>query len=242
MGIVADSGGGATNLTSGVGNYYGAVVVQVGSLYWVAAGRMGPFIETMLTSGGTPSGLDLAATTAVADDGGNYYLGSITICQNGMGAAGCQAYTSANTSNFVVAGGYLYWTDDTADVVRRCAVGSPCSSPTQIASTSSNPQGLAVDGTNVYWLDSGGLKQCNVNGCANSPLLLSAGATGTGPAANDAAYVYWISGSTINRATVGSVGSQTAIAMSQVGAANVTVDSTSVYWSLSSGAIMKLGK
>jgi hypothetical protein len=109
-----------------------------------------------------------------------------------------------------------------------------------VFSPTTSPAGLAVDGTNVYWLDGAGLQQCPVGG--GTKVTLAPGASGVGPAANDGANVYWAGQNDVYRAAVGVASSQATIATSQFGVTNVIVDAASVYWNVSTGAIMRLGK
>src|SRR5262249_5590863 len=99
MGVVA----GGNNLTNGTGNYYGQLALAAGSLYWIAAGKNGPFAETMPAAGGTPTGLKLASFSGIADDGANYYLAtgtSILVCGNN--SVSCQTYVASSTGTNLV--------------------------------------------------------------------------------------------------------------------------------------------
>jgi hypothetical protein len=122
----------------------------------------------------------------------------------------------------------------------RCAAGSTCAGASTVSSAST-PTGLAVDSTNVYWLDGGGLHQAPIGG--GSPTTLVAGASGVGPAGNDGAFVYWSGQNTVYRAHVGTAGAQaTPIASSQFGVTYIIVDPANIYWNVSTTAIMRLPK
>jgi hypothetical protein len=234
--------GGGTNLTNGTGNYYGPLTLIAGSLYWIAAGKSGPFAESMPTSGGAPSGLKLGGMVGIAADGTSYYLttgSSILICA--VHTATCQTYVASNTgTSMAVAGSFLYWTDPGSSAVKRCALGGTCAAPTTVYSPTTSPAGLAVDSTNVYWLDGSGLQQVSING--GTAKTLAPGANGVGPAANDGAGVYWAGQNSVYRASVGVASSQTTIATQQLGVTNIIVDAAAIYWNDSTGAILRLGK
>jgi hypothetical protein len=238
MGVVA----GGTNLYNGTGKFFGAMVAGVGSLYFIAASLGHPFVMGMPTSGGTPTGYAMSPMSAIADDGSNYYYTQgtfIEMCTNGT--ATCQKFVTSSTStNIVAAGAYVYWTEPSTNSVLRCAVGAVCSSPSTVYSPTTNPGALAVDGTNVYWLDSAGLQQVPIGG--GTEVTLAPGASGVGPAGNDDAHVYWAGQNNVYRATVGVASSQQTIATSQLGVTNIVVDAASVYWSVSTAAIMTIGK
>jgi hypothetical protein len=235
MGVV----GGGTNLYNSTGNFYGAMTEVGGTLYWVGAGKLGTFELSMPTSGGTPAGGKLSPITAIADDGAEYYLTNgtnILSCSNGTTT--CSTFIASATSNIVAAGTFLYWTEPSA--IMRCAAGSTCAGASTVSSAST-PTGLAVDSTNVYWLDGGGLHQAPIGG--GSPTTLVAGASGVGPAGNDGAFVYWSGQNTVYRAHVGTAGAQaTPIASSQFGVTNIIVDPANIYWNVSTTAIMRLPK
>lgn len=238
MGVVA----GGANLYNGTGKIFGQIAAGGGSLYWITASLGHLFVFSMPTSGATPVGLAQGSMTAIADDGANYYIttGSyINSCANGTTT--CQKFVTSSTSNNIVASGtYVYWTEPSTNSVLRCTAGTVCSSPSTVYSPTTSPGGLAVDGTNVYWLDSAGLQQVPVGGGAK--VTLAAGATGVGPASNDGAHVYWAGQNNVYRATVGVASSQQTIATSQLGVQNIVVDAASVYWSISTGAIMTIGQ
>jgi hypothetical protein len=240
VGVVANG----TNLYNTTGKVYGNIAAGVGSLYWIAASTGHFFVDSMPTSGGTPGGLYAGSMSGgITDDGLNYYVTTgtrIDSCANGT--ATCTTFVTSSTSDRIVASGaYVYWTEPSTNSVMRCdATSSMCSSPATVSSPTTSPGGLAVDGTNVYWLDSAGLQQAPVGG--GNKVTLAPGATGVGPAANDGAHVYWAGQNNVYRATVGVANSQQTVATSQLGVGYIVVDAASVYWNVSTGAIMTMGK
>jgi hypothetical protein len=92
--------------------------------------------------------------------------------------------------------------------------------------TLNNPQGIAVDDTNVYYSETGIWQVAKTGGspqnlAADSPQFL----------ALDDAYVYWNGGASIRRVAKGGGGTVTAVVTpSQSPVGGVAVDATNVYW------------
>jgi hypothetical protein len=110
---------------------------------------------------------------------------------------------------------------------------------------------LAVDSTNVYWVEmgtygsgdgtgNGSLMQCALGGCA-APTVLATGLPLPDLIAADGLHVYW-SGSFVGveRCGLGSCSPQSTVAPSDPsGIASFVVGATSVYWVTGWGALMR---
>lgn len=81
--------------------------------------------------------------------------------------------------------------------VRGCSVNGCMAGPTSYAIGLTNPRGIAVDATNIYYATAtyggvtGGIWSCAVAGCNGSPALLADAGIPFGVAV-DSTYVYWV--------------------------------------------------
>jgi hypothetical protein len=103
----------------------------------------------------------------------------------------------------------VYWTEYGTDTgsadgkLRACPLGGcPDAGPIDYATGQSNPQGIALDGQNVYFGTAGGLLWCPLAGCpGGTPNLLAAAEQPFGITIAGG-YVYWTEQGTIHNATV----------------------------------------
>jgi hypothetical protein len=240
-----------------------ALVLNGGTVYWASLNtQVHPSINHLHTCatdgcGSSPvTAGSMRMTGAFAANSSNFYWAgtnasgqpAIMFCTPsldncGLGAATPPQYALANASHAVAWASILYWTDTSLAQVVKCtaANASGCTSTSLVANTSTNPSVLTVDGTNVYFADSSGVRQCAVGGCA-SALTLGAGQQNANSIAYDATYVYWANSTSIMRATIGVMNSGTVIAQNQTNAATIGVGNKGVYWSVQDGAIMMLAK
>jgi hypothetical protein len=123
--------------------------------------------------------------------------------------------------------------------------------PITIASGEPDLGAIAVDATNVYWVNDGAtgtVKTCPASGCAGSPKTIASMQDHPRAIAVDGTNVYWANyGSTTNDGTVMKVpipgGNLTVLASNQGQPNNIALDTNNVYWSnANTGAYWKVSK
>jgi hypothetical protein len=87
------------------------------------------------------------------------------------------AMSSYAWSDWIAVGSQdVYWTDATAGTVVHCPLNASCQ-PTFIASGEGEPEGIGLDSTNVYWVDSSSpaafVKKCPLMGCTGSSFIVA---------------------------------------------------------------------
>jgi hypothetical protein len=126
--------------------------------------------------------------------------------------------------------------------------GMPCAGPegiVMLASVPNGPQGLAVDGKNVYWTTfDGTVAKCGVCGCDGVPTILATNQVSPGAIAVDATNVYWgtewpgtgssATGTVATCPIDGCDGPPTILATGQ-SPSSIAVDATNVYWTQDPG-------
>jgi hypothetical protein len=155
----------------------------------------------------------------------------------------------------------LYWSNSgatgTDGLVVKCSIRfcgrssldpSIIETPTQLAMGQSNPLGVALDATNVYWANSGTgtngqIMKCAIGGCGMAPTVVASGLVFPNEVAVSGASLYWtnsgtssatgglvLDGSVMTCPVSGCVGSPTILASNQANPEGIAVDSTGVYW------------
>jgi hypothetical protein len=102
---------------------------------------------------------------------------------------------------------------------------------TQLATSNRSGIGLsqlAVDSTNVYWVDGSSVLMVGVDGGA--VVTLVSGTPGVGPVAVDSTNVYWTTASAVMKAPLAGGPSTTLTASQNSQGYSMTVDGTNVYW------------
>ncbi len=124
---------------------------------------------------------------------------------------------------------------------------SSCTTPQLLATTTGFIGGLTVDVSQVYWTTAsqvgapGQLLACPVNGCpSGGPIVLATVPANGGDVASNGPLIAWIAGNQVLLCTAGDAcPDPTVLATDSAGPLDLTMDSTSVYWTTTDGAVHK---
>lgn len=178
------------------------LAVSSGTLYWTDAadGIVGSCLLADCASGSTRAWSYQGAPSPILAVGGDVYftafVGDLAHCT----AARCPCDlttiwrgtgTEAQTAALAADATSLYWTISNpggAGSVFRCSRSDCAATAVALADGLNAPRGIATDGTNVYWSESGTIYRCAADGCGGSPTVF--GAAGGPAVAVDANHVY----------------------------------------------------
>ena len=133
------------------------------------------------------------------------------------------------------------------DCLGGACVAGACQ-PFALASNQQDPYDLAIDGTNVYWVDNtstGTVNACALTGCNNTPTVLATGQNGPTGITVGGSVAYWVNigvgvngGSVMSCATTGCANQPTPLAtnLNSPTAIAVATDGNA-YWTGSSGTM-----
>jgi hypothetical protein len=183
-------GGGASGVTSAAGSVYWTEydVAEVGRCPPNGCRTASPFAKTT----GGPLGI-------VHDVSTLYWIsvnGDLFSCPvSGCPASGptlLMTPTAAGSEALAVDDQNIYWTNGNPagyGSVMQCAKASCGTTVTVLASGRSSPMGIAVDATDVYWVESG-IYKCAIGGCGGTPTRVAPGLVAGNAIALDASHIY----------------------------------------------------
>lgn len=190
-----------TVIASGVDDPTG-VSVSGSGVFWTEY-DVGQIVSCPITgcvqSPASLSSSQVGPTAVLADASGIYWVdinGSLKRCGDAACAGGPTTLwagqgTEAQTEALASDDANLYWTNGNpagTGSVFQCAKSNCAATAVALASGRSSPMGIASDGTDVYWSESGSIYKCAVGGCGGGPSVFAAAG---GPAvAVDANHVY----------------------------------------------------
>jgi hypothetical protein len=223
-----------------------AVVLDSSSVYWTnwyGSNDLCPLERVSKSGGGVPVSLAAGSPWALTLDDANIYFieqgdngstGTLNVIALDGGSDTTLARWTTDTTGdgLVVADGYVFWTENTSELVRRSLDAGQQSS----FGTSSGVGAIATDGTNVYWSSGGALLSEPIEGGARSTLATSAEVVRI---AVGAANVYWTDGNNLMRVAL-SGGIPATIATNTQGY-GLTIDGDTIYWAGNDG-IMKFSE
>lgn len=133
------------------------------------------------------------------------------------------------------------------DCLGGTCVGGACQ-PSVLVSNQQDPYDIAIDGTNVYWVDNiatiGTVNACALTGCNNTPTVLASGQSGPTGITVNAGVVYWVNigmgvngGSVMSCPAGGCAGTPTPLATNLNAPTAIAVAAGNAYFTGSSGTM-----
>jgi hypothetical protein len=193
--IIGSGGGAATGVTATAGNVYWTMY-DVGQVaVCPSSGCLdGPSILASSQVG--PSGITFDANHIYWTNT-NGSLVSSPFQRSGVGTTvlwtGQAGSTQAQTDALAVDAQNLYWTNGNPEgtgSVMKCKKSACEATLVTLADARSSPEGIAVDGTTVYWTEQGGVYKCAIGGCNDAPTFVTASSSQA--IAIDAAHIYLV--------------------------------------------------
>ena len=129
---------------------------------------------------------------------------------------------------------FVYWTDQATDTIARANLDGTGANQSFITSAGA-PYGVAVDGTHIYWGDSGAaptIERANLDGTGvNQSFITVANTNGPNGVAVDGTHIYWTNfPGWIGRANLDGTGVNQSFITGANGANGVAVDGAHIYW------------
>jgi hypothetical protein len=211
---IAGCGGVPTTLAAMqlVSSYGHNIAVVNGNVYWVTTANEGDATLLQCAVGGCGG-----APTTLASLGGSYGL----------------AHDA--TSLYMATAVFDATTQTDVGAVTACPIAGCGGTPTVVVtdSFSGGIFGLALNASNLYWLDGGNVKTCVIGNCA-SPTTLSTESDEFALAVDPGAALYFANGNILNKCAIGGCGANPMVlapgADDLDGTFGIAVDATYVYW------------
>jgi hypothetical protein len=125
---------------------------------------------------------------------------------------------------------FVYWTEGSVGTIGRANLDGNGKNLTFISGLN-KPQGMAIDGTYLYWVTGlGNIARANLDGTGvNEGFIVGVFAVGL---AVDSSYIYWTTTGhdRIGRANLNGTGINPSFITTVIAATGVTVDGTHIYW------------
>ncbi len=144
----------------------------------------------------------------------------------------------ANANDVAVDGTYIYWVANGAGSVLRVPIGSHGSvAPTVLSSGQDHPYAIAIQGSNVFWVNQGsaagnGSVMQQVSDGSSAAIAIATGEPQPADVAADAHNVYWVDKGNpgfVKQAPVGG-GAVVILAQNEGAPTGIAVDAMNVYW------------
>jgi hypothetical protein len=91
----------------------------------------------------------------------------------------------------------VYWNDFSGGTVVSCAIGGCANQPTVIAPNQPQAEGVAFDGTNLFWATMGNIVTCTAPSCATRTTIATGQASTITLLAAQTGVGYWVSGGSV---------------------------------------------
>jgi hypothetical protein len=185
-----------------MGNRPQYVVANGTALYWTNAngqGDAGPSLEIALLADSGVEWMHTAGGSGPNDvalnDGGVYWTTANGIWSASLDGSGSATQFHADPNQPVALAAddtRIYWTNK-AGAVQSLTIKQPASPVTLFTGGTSNLSGMAVDKTNVYWVDQGAgqVFRAPINATSPSAFKLADGQSAPARIALDDNFVYW---------------------------------------------------
>ncbi len=235
------------------------IAANASNLYWTHQSPSGGVISTCEVSGCSPVALATGQSLDgdLAIDVVNAYWTNVdrvrkcarTGCNNSPTTL--ETVTSPPPPEHVISDGtYVYWSWSTTNGgLMRCASAGCGTTRTTLAQVT-NVNGIATDGTEVYFTISDRVLTCAATGCGGSPRMVAIEQSNAFSIAVDATSVYWTNyrseGDLVMKCPRAGCSSPIPVAWMQKNAREIAVDETSIYWiaddPVAGSSVMKIAK